>query len=354
MGSSVARCVAGLVAIGLAGACGDERAYVEPRHRLVDRAPRSIGTPVRPPAATVDDERRLVLFAYPEAQVVVMDEERVDREGRLNRRASLPRALRGADRVLLKPSVRIGESWEAYPAFAARVDARRYGSYVDVELELGRELGSAMVGLDVEAMALPESAERSFETPAVPIPPRDSHPRLEFGMALLDAPWQQRGVEFSVHVCAAGACEEAFREAVETAMPEDRRWLDRAVDLGAHAGREVSFRFQTRAASGAAGADAVALPVWSNPTVFARATRRPEQLGLILISIDTLRADHLPSYGYARDTAPFIREAFEHQGTVVESAVAAAATTGPAHATIFTGLQPSAHGCGSEGTSLRR
>jgi hypothetical protein len=173
-------------------------------------------------------------------------------------------------------------------------------------------------------------------------------------MGVLDAPWQQHSIEFSVHVCPAGACEEVFREAVETAMPEDRRWLDRAVDLGAHAGREVSFRFQTRAASGAAGADAVALPVWSNPTVFARATRRPEQLGLLLISIDTLRADHLPSYGYARDTAPFIREAFEHQGTVVESAVAAAATTGPAHATIFTGLQPSAHGCGSEGTSLRR
>jgi arylsulfatase A-like enzyme len=160
----------------------------------------------------------------------------------------------------------------------------------------------------------------------------------------LEAAWRQPAIEFSAHVCEAGACERVFREAVDVAEPEGRRWRECAVELEAHAGREVSFRFEAGPASDAAGADAVALPVWSNPTVFARAPRRPEQLNLLLISIDTLRADHLPTYGYARDTAPFLREAFERGGTVVETAVAAAATTGPSHATIFTGLQPSAHG----------
>jgi arylsulfatase len=64
---------------------------------------------------------------------------------------------------------------------------------------------------------------------------------------------------------------------------------------------------------------------------------------VILISIDTLRADHLSCYGYERDTTPEIC-AFFADGTRFENAYSQSSWTAPAHASIFTGLLPAQHG----------
>jgi len=69
-------------------------------------------------------------------------------------------------------------------------------------------------------------------------------------------------------------------------------------------------------------------------------SRRPD---LILISLDTLRADRLGAYGYARDTSPAL-DALAAQGTLFEHAVAESSWTLPSHATLLTGLYPSTHG----------
>lgn len=64
---------------------------------------------------------------------------------------------------------------------------------------------------------------------------------------------------------------------------------------------------------------------------------------LILISIDTLRADRLGCYGYDRPTSPAI-DALAARGARFARAVTAASWTIPSHMTIFTGLPPTAHG----------
>ncbi len=64
---------------------------------------------------------------------------------------------------------------------------------------------------------------------------------------------------------------------------------------------------------------------------------------LILISIDTLRADHLGTYGYERDTSPHL-DAFARRGVVFENALAPSSWTLPSHATMMTGLAPIRHG----------
>ncbi|MGH9324083.1 MAG: sulfatase, partial [Vicinamibacteria bacterium] len=64
---------------------------------------------------------------------------------------------------------------------------------------------------------------------------------------------------------------------------------------------------------------------------------------VILISIDTLRADHLGCYGYPRNTAPRI-DAFRRDATLFEQAFAQAPSTLPSHASIFTSLLPRHHG----------
>jgi len=65
--------------------------------------------------------------------------------------------------------------------------------------------------------------------------------------------------------------------------------------------------------------------------------------GIILISLDTLRADHLGVYGYHRNTSPSI-DAFSRESIVFEHAVAQASWTLPSHMSIMTSLYPSFHG----------
>jgi arylsulfatase A-like enzyme len=69
----------------------------------------------------------------------------------------------------------------------------------------------------------------------------------------------------------------------------------------------------------------------------------PHARNLILISLDTLRADHLGSYGHRRDTSPAI-DALAARGVRFADASATAPWTLPSHATMFTGLYPSRHG----------
>ncbi|MFQ5802587.1 MAG: sulfatase [Candidatus Methylomirabilales bacterium] len=64
---------------------------------------------------------------------------------------------------------------------------------------------------------------------------------------------------------------------------------------------------------------------------------------MVLISIDTLRADHLSCYGYGRITTPNLDNLGE-DGVVYENAYSTAAWTAPAHASMLTGLYPSCHG----------
>ena len=60
---------------------------------------------------------------------------------------------------------------------------------------------------------------------------------------------------------------------------------------------------------------------------------------VILISIDTLRSDHLPAYGYTRIETPFI-DRFRSEAIFFEHAYTPCPMTLPAHTTMLTGELP--------------
>lgn len=69
------------------------------------------------------------------------------------------------------------------------------------------------------------------------------------------------------------------------------------------------------------------------------------QPNIVLISLDSLRADHLPFYGYSRETAPELASLLNNEKTTLfENAYSTTAWTLPSHASVFTGLHPSEHG----------
>src|SRR5258705_11359187 len=74
-----------------------------------------------------------------------------------------------------------------------------------------------------------------------------------------------------------------------------------------------------------------------------RAPQPARAHNLVLITIDTLRADHVGAYGYARSQASAVDEVAA-AGVVFEHAYAAAPITLPSHATLLTGRYPPGHG----------
>ncbi len=84
---------------------------------------------------------------------------------------------------------------------------------------------------------------------------------------------------------------------------------------------------------------ALLLPELSSPT--SGIAVRPRNL--IVLTLDTMRADRLPAYGFQGFSTPAL-DRIAAEGLVIEEAFASAPLTLPSHASMFTGLQPPRHG----------
>ena len=65
---------------------------------------------------------------------------------------------------------------------------------------------------------------------------------------------------------------------------------------------------------------------------------------VVLISVSSLRPDHLKCYGYSKDTSPHI-DRLAAEGALFENVISSSSWSLPAHGAMFTGLCDSVHGC---------
>lgn len=79
--------------------------------------------------------------------------------------------------------------------------------------------------------------------------------------------------------------------------------------------------------------------------------RAPRRNNVVLVVVDTLRADHLPIYGYDRDTSPFLTELAD-QAVVFEDCRTPIPLTDPALASLLTGAYPMQHGVRDTGYAM--
>lgn len=95
-----------------------------------------------------------------------------------------------------------------------------------------------------------------------------------------------------------------------------------------------------------------AINIFCHPNTFAlisitllctTCTPKVARTNILLITVDTLRADHLGLYGYARPTSPNLDKWFS-EGTVFERAYATSSYTPPSILSILTGQLPQRHG----------
>lgn len=123
-----------------------------------------------------------------------------------------------------------------------------------------------------------------------------------------------------------------------------KRWADLEVDLSAWSGQEATLEFLSTLA-----VDPPPEVAWS-PVVLRSdgGSRRGGSLGpqqaprpnILLILVDTLRHDHLSSYGYERPTSPRIDALLADRGVLFEDAYAQAPWTLPSVVSLMTGRYP--------------
>jgi arylsulfatase A-like enzyme len=75
----------------------------------------------------------------------------------------------------------------------------------------------------------------------------------------------------------------------------------------------------------------------------AFAPSSPDSPNVILISLDTLRAQSMGCYGFKKETTPFLDQ-FAREGVLFENMCSASTSTPPSHMSIMTGLYLSVHG----------
>ena len=80
-------------------------------------------------------------------------------------------------------------------------------------------------------------------------------------------------------------------------------------------------------------------------------TSKPAARNVLLITIDTLRADHVGAYGWARARTSTL-DRIAKNGALFEHAYAAAPITLPSHATLLTGRYPPGHGARDNGMRM--
>jgi arylsulfatase A-like enzyme len=92
--------------------------------------------------------------------------------------------------------------------------------------------------------------------------------------------------------------------------------------------------------------------LFASPAVHAAEAHRSPP-NVLVVSIDTLRADHLSGYGYPRPTSPAIDRLLA-AGARFDEARTVEPLTSPAAASMLTSLHPHEHGSTRNGVSLRR
>lgn len=294
------------------------------------------------PRADIAGDTRLVLAAPASDLLLVQPQLRVPTNGTVHQIQRVEGPLAGSARLGLWPRVQLGSEWRNLPTRLVNVEDHEGRRQVGIDLELPEGMAGRTVQLEVMATAIDWGPRVSVRSAPLQVP---QQARLDLATGILEQAWASGPVDFVVEACADSACTALYETRMDPARESDRVWRDASIDLEAYAGATVSLVF--RSTLSPVSSEQLSLPVWANPTIRIPHKADRSAPNVVLLSIDTLSARHLPTYGYFRDTAPTIAERFERGGTVFDNCVAAATSTPESHMSMLTGLQPLEHGIGS-------
>ncbi|MDA1266836.1 MAG: sulfatase [Planctomycetota bacterium] len=170
-------------------------------------------------------------------------------------------------------------------------------------------------------------------------PPTDAF--LQFAVCLARETAPEDAARFEVVVTTEDEVAHPLWSQEVRAAGEDWRWHAARVSLDEFAGQSVRLELHTCAVRGHPH------PLWGHPTLDAPSQSAGPR-NVILIAVDTLRADRLSCYGAVGELTPHL-DRLAADGVRFENVAANCNWTCPSFASIFTGVVPSRHGVFSYG-----
>ncbi|GJM23155.1 MAG: hypothetical protein DHS20C15_30700 [Planctomycetota bacterium] len=161
---------------------------------------------------------------------------------------------------------------------------------------------------------------------------------------LMSARGGSDGVTFAVELEIDGARQRLWSQH----LPAGTDFEAHSVDLGDWERGPARLRLVTE--GGPAGDTTFDYGAWSGLRLGSRTASAPRRPHLVLIDVDTLRADRVGCYGYARDTTPRLDAWAEQHAALFVDALATSNWTLPSTASMLTGLSVQQHGV----TTFRR
>ncbi|MBN2325788.1 MAG: sulfatase [Candidatus Omnitrophica bacterium] len=153
-------------------------------------------------------------------------------------------------------------------------------------------------------------------------------------------------VEFEIIFRSSGQDHQAFSRRITPAgEPLNAfQYHDIHIPLDDYAGQEIDVVLRVNRIAG----DDPFIGCWAEPTIGTRSPKK-KRPNVLLILLDTLRADRVGVYGCDRGLTPNI-DRLSEKGAAFLQTVAQAPWTTPSHASFFTGLYPSETDCDHTGT----
>lgn len=180
----------------------------------------------------------------------------------------------------------------------------------------------------------------------LPLPVPASGGRLEGWLGLASHPVAADGtpvvVTLAARAASGGARTVLLEQQLHARPAAERRWqrFDVALPRGLR-GEAAMLQLEIAPVTGRTAPELLPVVLASPRVVPGRGERRGPNV--VLISIDTLRPDHLGAYGYDRPTSPAI-DALAAESVVFDDAWAQGPYTLPSHMSLLTGQHPSVHG----------
>jgi arylsulfatase A-like enzyme len=170
--------------------------------------------------------------------------------------------------------------------------------------------------------------------------PTDAHLELGFGLSPAAGVPGAAPVTFEVAVQPEGGAEQKLWSiTIQGESSQSPRWNEASIPLKDVGGKRGRFLFRARAVG---DGRPIVLPLWADPTIVAPAERPATRRNVILISIDTLRADRLAAGGAYRRAMPQI-DAYARDAVAFTDAWSVWPETSGSHMSLFTSRFPSEH-----------
>ncbi len=185
-------------------------------------------------------------------------------------------------------------------------------------------------------LAAPPESEFQMD---VKIPP-DANFILEFGYGILNE-FRNRDSELPIQFRLLLNRSDSIKK--ETLFSKTIDWtttkdvIQERIDLSPYAGSKVKLSFLTNELSSRTEDEKFPpiIPVWVNPLIYQ--IEKTARTNIVLISLDTVRPDHLGCYGYDKNTSPTI-DSFAADSVLFKEVYSTTSWTLPGHVSLLTSM----------------